>query len=65
MELTLTAEEHEFLTSILEQRHRELMKEIWHTDHRQFKELLHRQDRLIESMLTHLRSTPMETARAI
>lgn len=62
MELILTAEEHELLITMLEQRHRELMKEIWHTDHRQFKELLQRQERLIESMLTRLRTHPVETA---
>jgi hypothetical protein len=65
MELTLTAEEHELLTSILEQRHRELMKEFWHTDHREYKELLRRQERLLESLLTRLRTTPVETAPTV
>lgn len=54
MELILNAEEQELLLSILEQRHQELLKEIWHTDHREFKELLRRQEKLLESMLSRL-----------
>ena len=37
MELILNTEEQELLLSILEQRHRELLKEIAHTDHHEFK----------------------------
>ena len=37
MELTLSSEEQQLLLQILEQRHRELLKEISHTDHHQFK----------------------------
>ena len=32
MELLLSTEEHQLLLDILEQRHRELLKEISHTD---------------------------------
>jgi hypothetical protein len=63
MELTLTAEEHELLLSILEQRHRELMKEIWHTDHREFKEILRRHEKLLESMVSRLRMAPVSEVR--
>jgi hypothetical protein len=63
MDLTLTAEEHELLLSILEQRHRELMKEIWHTDHREFKELLPRHEKLLEAMVSRLRTAPVEELR--
>jgi hypothetical protein len=63
MDLTLTAEEHELLLSILEQRHRELMKEIWHTDHREFKELLRRHEKLLEAMVSRLRTAPVEELR--
>jgi hypothetical protein len=63
MDLTLTAEEHERLLSILEQRHRELMKEIWHTDHREFKELLRRHEKLLEAMVSRLRTAPVEELR--
>ena len=60
MELILTAEEHELLLSILEQRHRELLKELWHTDHREFKEILRRHEKLLESMVTRLQMTPAQ-----
>jgi len=62
MELILTAEEHELLLSILEQRHQELLKEIWHTDHREFKELLRRHEKLLESMLSRLQREVQEVA---
>jgi hypothetical protein len=55
MELILTAEEQEFLVGVLEHRHRELQKEIAHTDHREFKVVLHRNEKLLESILTRLR----------
>jgi hypothetical protein len=54
MELILSAEEHELLLSILEERHRELLKEIWHTDHREFKDLLRGQEKLLQAMLDRL-----------
>lgn len=63
MELTLTTEEHDLLLNILEERHRELMKEIWHTDHRDFKEMLRRQEKLLESMVSRLRAVPIEGVR--
>jgi hypothetical protein len=55
MELSLSAEEQELLLRILEQRHLELQKEIAHTDHRDFKQALRRNEGLIESMLSKLR----------
>lgn len=57
MELELTAEEQEFLIQILEQRHLELQKEISHTDHREFKQVLRKNEKLIESMLNRLRTS--------
>jgi len=56
MELTLNAEERELLLSILEQRHREMLKEIAHTDHREFKHVLHKNERLLESLIGRLRA---------
>ena len=55
MELTLNAEERDLLVVILEQRHRELLKEIAHTDHRDFKQGLRNNERLLESLLGRLR----------
>jgi len=54
MELTLNAEERELLLSILEQRHREMLKEIAHTDHREFKQGLRKNEKLLESLLGRL-----------
>jgi len=55
MELTLTPEERELLLSILEQRHQEMLKEIWHTHHREFKAGLRKNEKLLESVLGRLR----------
>ncbi len=54
MELTLTTEQQDLLINILEQRKRELMKEISHTDNREFRERLRRNERLLEDVLTRL-----------
>jgi hypothetical protein len=55
MELIITAEEQELLANILERRHRELLKEISHTDHHAFKEALRKNQKLLESILGRLR----------
>lgn len=57
MELVLIGEDQELLVEILERRLRELQKEISHTDHREFKELLRGREKRIESMLGRLRTT--------
>jgi hypothetical protein len=64
MGLTLTDEEGELLVNILEQRQRELGKEISHTDHHEFKEILRKNEGLIESILTHLREDRVHAVRA-
>jgi len=60
MELTLKAEERELLLSILQQRHREMLKEIAHTDHREFKQGLRKNERLLESLLGRLRRAAVQ-----
>ena len=60
MELMLTPEEQELLTSILEQRQRELLKEISHTDHQKFKETLRKNEKVLESILSRLRGAPLQ-----
>ena len=60
MALILTTEEQEFLASILEHRHRELLKEISHTDHHNFKQTLRKNEKLLESMLSRLRGAPVQ-----
>lgn len=60
MDLTLTYEEIELLASILEQRHSELIKEIAHTDHHEFRQALRRNERMLESILVRLREAEVE-----
>jgi hypothetical protein len=64
MDLTLTYEEIELLTGILEQRHRELLKEIAHTDHREFRKSLRSNEKMLESILNRLRTATVEELRA-
>ncbi|HUI75220.1 MAG TPA: hypothetical protein VLX32_09760 [Candidatus Acidoferrum sp.] len=60
MELTLTPEEKDLLLSILEQQHQRILKEIWHTHHREFKAALREDEKLIETVLTRLREAPIQ-----
>ena len=50
--LTFSDEEREMLFEILEERHRALLREIWHTDHRDFKASLQKRERVLESLLS-------------
>jgi len=63
MELTLNTEEQELLVSILEQRHQQLLKEIAHTDHREFKQALRKNEKLLDSTLTRLRGAAVQEVR--
>jgi hypothetical protein len=56
MELTLTVEEKELMLEILEQRHRELQREISHTDHREFKLALRKNEKVLGSIVSQLRA---------
>jgi len=56
MELTLTMEESELLLEILSERHRALLREISHTDHREFKRVLLKREKLLESVVNRLRA---------
>ena len=55
MELTLTIEECELVLEILGERHRALLREISHTDNREFKLLLLKREKLLESVENRLR----------
>jgi hypothetical protein len=63
MELTLSVEEQEFLSNILERRHRELLNEIAHTDHRVFKQGLLKDEKLLDSLVCRLRGTAVPELR--
>jgi hypothetical protein len=62
MELTLSAQEQHLLEQILEARYRALQKEIAHTDHREFKQTLRDNEKLIEAMLERLRTASIAKA---
>ncbi len=54
MELTLSSIERELLVEILEEHHRELLREIARTRHYEFRDLLKRKEQLLESILHKL-----------
>ena len=54
MELILTSEEGQFLAKLLEERYRELLRELTHTDHRDFKLMLKQKAQLLEAILEKL-----------
>ena len=64
MELTLSTEEQQLLFDILERRHRELLKEISHTDHHEFKQALRKNEKLLDSMMSRLRGAPIQGLRS-
>ena len=51
MEIHLSEAEREFLVDVLEERHLALQREIRHTDHREFKNLLHQRLEMLETLL--------------
>ena len=63
MDLILDRDEQELLLSILEHRHRDLLKEISHTDHYEFKQTLRKHEKLLESVLRRLRGAPVQELR--
>jgi hypothetical protein len=63
MELRLSAEEQELLLSLLERCHRELLNEIAHTDHREFKQGLLEDEKLLNSLVCRLRETEVHELR--
>ncbi len=55
MQLHLTPEEHELLVIILQERYRELMKEIRHAHHHHsFRDTLREREKLLESVMQKL-----------
>lgn len=60
MELILNTEEQELMVAILEQRHREMLREIAHTHHREFKQGLRRDERVLDSILSRLRGAGVQ-----
>jgi hypothetical protein len=54
MELTLASEEHELVTEIMEEHHRELLREICRAEHCEFKMVLIRREELLQGVLNKL-----------
>ena len=59
MELHLTSEQRQLLQEILQERHRELLHEISHTDHYHYKEVLKTRVKALESLLDVLAGEPV------
>jgi hypothetical protein len=53
-------EEHEFLLHLLEHRHQEMLREIWHTHHGHCRAVLREKEKLLESILNRLQQVPVE-----
>lgn len=54
MTCEFTTEERELLQHILEERHRQLERELWKTDHRSFKEQVRGEEKQVEELLAKL-----------
>ena len=62
MELVLTAEEKELVMGILEERHRELLREISRTQRHEFRLILQKNAKMLESVLNKLRAIQLVQA---
>lgn len=60
MESTLNTEEQKLLLSIIDRRHQELLNEIVHTDNREFKQELRKDEKLLESVLSRVRAAAVQ-----
>lgn len=62
MVLALTSKEEELLLRILEQRRDALLKEIWHTDNRDFRIALRDDEKSLESILSRFKESSVHVA---
>jgi len=58
MEIMLNASETELLLEILDEHQHQLLRQIAKTEHHEFKEVLRRKEKAIESMLSKLKYLP-------
>lgn len=54
MTIELTTGECELLARVLEERHRQVERELWRTDHHDFKDLLREEGKMLEQILAKL-----------
>ena len=59
MEIHLSEAEREFLVDLIEERHLALQREIRHTDHREFKQLLHQRLEMLELLLDRVNTVEL------
>jgi hypothetical protein len=62
MEVTINPEEMELLIELLEERQRELLREIARTSHHEFKRALRQREKLLESVLLRLKAATLVCA---
>lgn len=65
MELTLTTDERELLLEVLEERQRELLREISRANHPQSKIALRKNQHLIEVLIGKLRAVHLGDMRTV
>ena len=65
MDLTLNTDERELLLEILEERQRELLREISRANHHQFKVALRKNEHLIEMLIGKLRALHLGDLRTV
>jgi hypothetical protein len=63
MELTLSEQEQDLLLHILENRHQAMLNEIAHTDRREFKQELRKDEEVLDSLVSRLRGTGVPAFR--
>jgi hypothetical protein len=60
MDISFTLEERELLMDVLEERHRELLREISRATHNEFKMGLKKNERLLQSVINKLHAATPE-----
>jgi len=60
MELTLTCDEEELMREVLEEHHRQLIREIARARHHEFKSALKDKERMIETVVAKLKAAHHE-----
>lgn len=59
MDVHLSETEREFLVDLLEERHLALQREIRHTDHHEFKQILHDRLEMLEKLLDRVNAVEL------
>jgi hypothetical protein len=65
MEISFTPEERELLIDVLEERERELLREISRATHNEFKVVLKKNEKLLQSVISKLQAADSEQLTSI